>query len=196
VVTQATLASIVVADVEAFLADLARWAADSRVDEAALSRMRERGLRQQAAEEASFAGVALDLAERGAGVVVRTTTGHRLQGSIVAVARDFCVVRPQGGGTTFLALAAVATLRPEPGQRLGEAASARLAPLDTTLAGVLSGLAGERPRVRIVMEGGGDAVTGELRAVGADVATVRVDGAPATTAYVRLGALRQLTVLG
>ena len=184
------------ADVEAFLADLARWTADARVDEAARSRTRERWLRQQAVEDAHFAGVALDLAERGVGVVVRTTTGRSLHGRIVAVARDFCVVRPEGGTATFVALAAVASVRPDPAERATEASSARPAPVDASLADVLARLVGDRPRVRMVVEGGGEAVTGDLRAVGADVATVRLDGAPGTTVYVHLRALRELTLLG
>ncbi len=191
-----TLASAVVADVDAFLADLARWTSEARVDEAARLRTRERWLRQQAVEEARFAGVALDLAERGGPVVARTTTGASLHGRIVAVARDFCVLRHHGGTPTFLPLCAIATLRPEPGQRAPEAASARRGPVEASLTDVLAGLVGERPRVRIVVEGGGETVAGELRAVGADVATVRLDGEPRHTVYVHLGALRELTLLG
>ena len=129
-------------------------------------------------------------------MVVRTAAGHNVSGRIVAVARDFCVLHPDDGAATFLALAAIATVRPEAGRRPGEAASARRAPVDATLAHVLAGRVGDRPRVRIVVEGGGQAVTGELRAVGADVATLRLDGAPGATVYVRLDALRELTLLG
>ena len=182
--------------VEALLADLDRWAAESRVDEAAHSRMRERWLRQQAVEEARFAGVALDLAEWGGNVAIRTTTGTTLHGRIVAVARDFCVLRQQGGTPTFVALAGVAVLRPDPGHQLPEAASERSAPVDMGLAEALANLAADRPRVRIRVEGGGDAVAGELQAVGADVVTVRLDGEPRATIYVQLGALRELTLLG
>jgi hypothetical protein len=185
-----------VADVDGFLADLARWTAAARVDDAVTSRTRERWLRQQAAEGARFAGVALDLAERGGGVVIRTGTGRTLHGRIVALARDFCVVRHDGGAATFVALAAVATLRPEPGSQAREAASERAGALDADLADVLAGLAGDRPRVRIVVEGGGEAITGELRAVGVDVASVRLDGEPPQTVYVQLGSLRELTLVG
>nr|MDQ3575222.1 hypothetical protein [Actinomycetota bacterium] len=73
-------------DVEAFLADLARWTADTRADDAASSRTRERWLRQQASEDALFTGVALDLAEGGVSVAVRTTTGRTLHGRILTVA--------------------------------------------------------------------------------------------------------------
>ena len=178
------------------LAELARWGADARAGDATVSRRRERWLRQQAAEDAQFAGLALDLAERGVAVAVGTTTGRTLHGRIVAVARDFCVLRHDGDTATFLALPAVATLRPEAGHDGKDAASDRSAALDTALADVLAGLAGERPRIRLVVEGSGEVLAGELRSAGADVATLRLDGEPPTTTYVQLGAVRELTVLG
>ncbi|MDP8991956.1 MAG: hypothetical protein M3N31_02715, partial [Actinomycetota bacterium] len=67
-------------EVDALLAELARWGADVRAGDAARSRARERWLRRQASEDATFTGVALDLAEQGAGVAVRTTTGRTLHG--------------------------------------------------------------------------------------------------------------------
>ena len=181
-------------DVDALIADLARWTADERADEAARSRMRERWLRRQAEEDARFAGVLLDLSEAGAGVAVRTAAGRTLHGQVAAVARDFCVVR-HAGMATFLAFAAVATVRPEPGFRAGDAASERAAPVGAALGEVLAGLAGDRPRVRIVVDGGGDAVAGELRSVGADVVTLRLDGEGGAV-YLPLGAVRELTLLG
>ena len=183
-------------DVDALLADLARWTADARAEDTARSRIRERWLRQQAAEDARFTGVALDLAERGTAVTVRTTTGRTMHGVIVTVARDFLVLRHHGGSVTFLASPAVATVRPEPGHPGGEAASERGAPVDAGLADVLAGLSGDRPRVRMVVAGSGEAVTGQLRAVGADVATLRLDGQPPATMYVQLGSLCELTLLG
>lgn len=181
--------------VDAFLADLARWSADTRAEEAAGSRSRERWLRQQAAEDARFAGVLVDLAEQGAGVAVRTTAGRTVHGRIAAVARDFCVLRHDGGSATFLTFGAVATVRPEPGHRAGDADSARISASALGLADVLARLAPERHRVRIVVDGGGEAVAGELRSVGADVATVRLDGDPPATVYVQLAAVREVTLL-
>src|SRR4051794_41954156 len=62
--------------VERLLVELARWAADERATDAARSRTRERWLRQQSAEGARMAGVALDLAERrGPGVVLKAGGG-------------------------------------------------------------------------------------------------------------------------
>lgn len=181
--------------IDAFLADLARWTADARAEEAAGARVRERWLRQQAAEDARFAGMLVDLAEAGAGVTVRTTAGRTLHGRIAAVAADFCLLRHDGGLATFLTFGAMATVRPEPGHRAGDADSARISPLALGLAEVLARLAPEHHRVRVVMDGGGEALAGELRTVGADVATVRLDGDPPATVYLQLGAVREVTLL-
>lgn len=183
-------------EVEALLADLARWSADTRVDDAARSRIRERWLRQQAEEDARFAGLALDLAEAGAAVSLRLADGRTVHGRIATVARDFCVLRHEGGTATFVAFSAIATVRPEPGFRVGRAASERSAAVDARLGDVLAGLAGDRPRVRMVVDGGGESLAGELRSVGADVATLRLDGEPGATVYVRLDAVREVTLLG
>ncbi len=184
-----------VEDVDAFLDDLARWTADARVDDAARSRTRERWLRQQASEDARFTGLALDLAEGGVAVAVGTTTARTLRGRIVAVARDFLVLRNDGGTATFLALPAVATIRPEAGHRAREAASDRTGPVDTALAEVVTALAAERHRVRVVVDGGGEALAGELRSASNDVATLRLDGDPPATVYLRLASVRELTLL-
>lgn len=182
--------------IDAFLADLARWTADTRAEEAAGSRVRERWLRQQAAEDARFAGVLVDLAEQGAGVAVRTTAGRTVHGRLAAVARDFCVLRHDAGMATFLTFSAMAAVRPEPGHRSGDADSARLSASALGLADVLARLAPERHRVRVVVDGGGEALAGELRSVGADVATVRLDGDPPATVYLQLGAVREVALIG
>ncbi len=182
-------------EVDAFLADLRRWSADERARDAARSRTQERWLRRQAAEDARFTGLALDLAERKTEVAVRTTAGHTLHGRIEAVARDFCLLRHDADRATFVALAAIATVRPA-GQRAAEADSERTVAVDTTLADVLGALAGDRPRVRVVVEGGGEAVAGELRAVGGDVATLLLGSDPPATIYLRLASVRELTLLG
>jgi hypothetical protein len=185
---------------EALLGDLRRWTADARATDAAAARSRQRWLRHQAEEEATFAGLALDLAERERSVVLRTTSGRTHSGRLVAVGRDFCVLRAEKTRvTTFVASAAIASLRAQPGTSVGprfEGAGARPVPLAATLAGVLADLAGERPLVRIGVLGELEALTGELRAVGADVATVRVASEPPATVYVRLGSVSELSVLG
>jgi len=183
-------------DVDALVADLARWAGDDRATTAATSRVRERWLRQQATEDARFAGVLLDLSERGMGVAVGAVSGRTLRGRIAAVAGDFCLVRHDGGQATLLGFDAMVSVRPDPGHRVGDAAADRSPAMTALLVDVLAGLAAERPRVRLPVAGGAEPVVGELRAVGADVVTVRLDGESAATVYLRLAAVGEVTLLG
>ena len=195
--------------VDRLLGHLGRWAADTRASEAASARSRERWLRRQAAEDATLPGVALDLDERGDAVVLRTTAGRTHRGRLVAVARDVWVLRSDGSdgtggggamaGTTFVATDAIASLRAQPGGRgrpAPEAAGARPVPLAASMADMLTELAAEHPRVRVVALGEPEAMVGQLRSVGVDVATLRVAGEPPTTVYVRLGSVSELSVLG
>ena len=57
-----------------------RVVGDAMADEAADARAREAFLRRSAAEEGSFAGVLLDLAERGVPVLVAGAGGRRQRG--------------------------------------------------------------------------------------------------------------------
>lgn len=181
-------------DVDRLLGDLARWAGERRADEAAASRRDEASLRRQAEEEARFTGIALDLAELGEAVMVRTSTGRQHRGRIVAVAEDFLVVQAQGAAPVFVPFVAVSMVRPAPGIDAPEAGSARTAPLGTRLVHALAGLAAERPRVTLVVHGH-EAFSGELRTVGHDVLTLRLEGG-GSSVYVPLTALTEVTVFG
>lgn len=179
---------------EDLLADLARWTSEQKVDEAARARTRERWLRQQAEEDAHFAGLALDLAERGDHVVVRGVSGRLYVGAVAAVGRDFIVVRTQSGSrAAFLTFDAVTTIRPEPGVARPPANSERDASLAATFADVLGGLASDHPRVQVMA--GGDPLAGDLVAVGHDVASLRLDTNPPTTAYLRLSNVVEVVLL-
>ncbi|HVF73955.1 MAG TPA: hypothetical protein VM938_02805 [Acidimicrobiales bacterium] len=176
-------------DVERLLADLARWTGDRRAADEARSRSEEAWLRRQADEEARFTGLVLDLAEQGAAVTVQTTAGRRHHGTVVAVADDFLVLdahRP-----VLLAYRAVAVVR----STAGVAGATRVAPLGTRLVHALAGIAAERPRVLVVVDGN-DALHGELRSVGRDVLALRLDGADGAAAHVRLDAVSEVTLLG
>jgi hypothetical protein len=180
---------------DAFLADLARWAADARADAASRGRRQQRFLRQAAEEEATFAGVVVDVSEHGDAVVVRTASGRSHRGRIVAVGHDFLVVREPGGPPVFVALAAAASVRLRPGGRAGDTTGARPAPVEAPLAVVLAGLAGDRPTVSITTAGDTTALTGELRAVGSDVVTLRLGDETGGTAYVRLASVTELLLV-
>jgi hypothetical protein len=183
--------------VEHMLAELAHWMADERATESARARMRERWLLQQATEDARLSGVAVDLAERGAAVAVRTSGGRSVRGVIAAVARDFWVV--DGDGIpTLVAAGDITSVRVLPGGhvRPGVATGDRGGVLDMRLLDALAALVGQRPRVRLAVRGESEVVAGELVAVGADVLTVQLDGGGRDVLYVALSGVIECSILG
>ncbi len=172
--------------------ELARWLAEARVDEAVTSRLRERALRQLAADEATLLGLCLDLAESDRPVLARTSEGRVHRGVLVAVGADFVAVRSVSGDATFLPVDHLAWLRPAPGAwtgapaRRGEAAGDRKPPLAARLVDVLTGLAGDRPRVRLVLVGDPDVWSGHLRGCGSDVLSVEQAGEPPIVGWIPL----------
>jgi hypothetical protein len=185
-------------EIDRLLSDLDRWAADSRATDAARARSRQRWLRRQATELGTLSGVALDLAERRERVILTTTSGNAHRGRILALARDVWVLRSDTSGTTFVAADAIASLRAQPGsdKPTPEAQGDRPVSLAASMAEMLTDLAADQPRVRVVVTGEHEAIAGQLRSVGADVMTLRVGGEPPTTVYVRLGSVSELSVLG
>lgn len=170
---------------------LAAWAAEALVDEAAAARSRERWLRQAAGEEASFAGVLIDLAERGSPVVAAGVGGRRHRGVVVAVGSDFVALRTPVGRDVLLAVAAIGALRPEGGA--DASAGDRVVRVELDLAGALATLVPDRPRLFVVPRSGDDGVAGTLRAVGRDVVVLRTDAAPAATVYVPVAAVAEVS---
>jgi hypothetical protein len=172
------------------LARLAAWAATLAADEAVAARARESWLRRAAEEEATFAGVLLDLAERGGPVVVVGRGGRRHRGVVVAVGHDFCGLRTAEGTDVLLSFAGLASVRPEP--RATPAAGDRPVAVDVELAEALAAVAEDRPRVLVVTLADPDGLAGELRSVGRDVLTLRLDGADRTPAYVPVASVAEL----
>ena len=173
-------------------ARLDAWLADARVEGSADARAREHWLRTAADADATFAGVLLDLAERGVAIAVATVGARRLQGVAHVLGADFVALRGPAGNEVLLALRAIASVRTAPA--VGVASGERVVTTELCLVDVLSELAAERARARLVVLDGTDAVTGELRAVGQDVVTVRIDGQPPATAYVRTAAVAEVVL--
>ncbi len=174
-----------------FDTELARWSAAARAEDAAGARARERWLRQAATEEASMAGVLTDLAERCLPVVVQTVAGRCHTGVVTAVGRDFCVVSVASGRQVLVALSALAAVRPEGGAAV-PVGDRVLAP-GLELGEALFALAGERPHAHVVTAAG-DGIRGEVRSVGRDVLTFRLDGADRRTVYVPLAAVTEVAL--
>ncbi|MEO7555627.1 MAG: hypothetical protein ABIV94_03360 [Acidimicrobiales bacterium] len=172
------------------LARLDRWVSAARSDHAAAARSRERWLRQVADESASFTGVLVDLAERGAPVVVHGAAGRRHHGIVHGVGTDFVALRTAQGAAVLLALSSLAYVRPEASS--STALGDRDLDLAVGLAEALAALAEDRPRVLVVTTADCDGIAGELRAVGRDVVTLRLDGAPRAAAYVPLATIAEV----
>ena len=169
----------------------ARLVGDARSADAVSARVRERHLRDAAGADATVLGIALDLAEEGAEVVVSTDVGRSVAGRITMVAADAIAV-----GSTLVALGAVVAIRRPPGRAPVESPSGqRPAPRSSSFAVLVGELASDRPRVAIAARGEAALLTGELRSAGADVVTIRLDGEPACIAYVSLASVSLLTVL-
>lgn len=168
--------------VPSLAARLDAWLADARVDGSADARARERWLQAAAEADATFAGVLLDLAERRVAVAVTTTVTRRHHGCIEVLGADFIAVRTATGGELLVSLHAISSVCTAP--LVEPAVGERPVTTELRLTDVLAELAGERARVVLVPGGGGDAVSGELRAVGGDVVTVRTATDPPGTAYV------------
>lgn len=174
-------------------AALRRLVEDERARYAATDRGVTRRLREQAAEESTIAGTLLDLAEAGVGVGVRTTSGRLHQGVVRGVGGDFCALRLGSGRWLYVAAEAVASVRVEAGVGDGDPGT-RHDVLDRRLEEVLALLAPERPRVMVWSGTDPDPVVGELRAVGIDLVTVRLDGPRRAACHVRLGAVSEVAV--
>ncbi len=178
--------------VDDLVAELSRWLADGRVDAAAASRARERWLRQAAEEEALFAGILLDLAERDMAVMAAVAGNRTHRGVVRAVAEDFCALRTADGGDVLLRYDGISSVRPHgrPEGHTGDRARA----LDMTFNEAVVALAGDRPRVLVItLDGTG--LSGELRAAGRDVLTLRLDGEARATSYVPLGSVAELSIV-
>jgi hypothetical protein len=168
-----------------FVAALDRWAAAQRAAAGAASRARERSLREQAATQARWTGILVDLAEQGAQVTAVVANRHR-RGRIVGVGRDFFVLEAHPGRTGLARSDAVASLWPEHGAALP--GGTRGAAIDLSLVMALALVAEERSPVCLVTPAGLE-TSGDLVAVGEDVLTVRTEPPGRRLAYVPLGAV-------
>lgn len=140
-----------------------------RRDDAVDLRRRAHWLERQAAAGATLAGLLVDLGERAQLVAVTSGSARQVRGVVVTLGTDFCGLRCANGERAMVALAAIGTVRPEPGT--GHPVGDRTVHHAASLAGELAELAAGSPSVS-VHTATGEAVTGELRAVGVDLLTV------------------------
>lgn len=170
---------------------LTRWAAEAAVDEAAQARSRRRWLQRQAEEETTFASVLADLADRGRPVLVQMANNRRHRGSIEVLGVDFVGIRTDTGVDVLAALDRIASVRGGP--RDEAALSGRSVAMRLRLSDAVAAMAEERPRVTVATAADG-AVNGDLRSVGQDVVTIRVDGDTRANVYVPIGAISEIAI--
>jgi hypothetical protein len=171
------------------MAALTRWAAEAQVDEAARARSRERWLQKQAEEETTFVSVVADLAERDRAVLIQMANGRRHRGIIAVLGVDFVGVRTDTGIDVFVALDAIASVRSGPNDPA--ALSGRTVALQLLLSDAIIAMAEDRPRVTVATAADG-VINSDLRSVGQDVITIRVDGDTRANIYVPIHAISEI----
>lgn len=174
---------------DGLVGDLTRWLAAERADAAAAGRARERWLRQQATEEALFAGVLLDLAERASVVVVQGVGGRTHRGRVRAVGEDFVALRTERSDV-ILPYDAIASVRPQGAPPQG---ADRARALDLGLAEAAAALVADRPRVLIVVRDG-TGLAGDLLSAGRDVLVLRVSAESGGWTYVPLASVAEINL--
>ena len=175
------------------LEDFTQLVGDMRASDAARGRARERSLRQQASEQATFDGLLTDLAESGAEIQLRLRSGRTARGVIIGRGADFVALRPRHGGVTVVASAAVSQLRRPGGDRLPQPTGDRAPTTVGTLAAYLSGIAPDRPQVAVATAGEPGLLVGELRSAGRDVLTLALTGDPPAIVYLALDSVESLS---
>ncbi len=169
---------------------LLRWTADARVDERAQERVRERWLRQQTEEDATFAGALVDLAERGRPVGILTVAGRQHRGAVSAVGADFVLMRTLQDHDILVPFDAVSYVRPQ----AGEAATFgdRTLTIDILFTEALHQLSADRPRVLIIFRGPNQSVAGTLRSVGRDLLNLGLDGPDRAVAAIPVASIAEV----
>lgn len=144
---------------------------EARVAAAAEDRAKRRLLTDADVQDATFQGTIEDLAEAGAELVLHTTIGRRIRGSVralsadhVTVAGDHGIARVRLDAVTVLRVADDTVARPGGGDRAARAAG--------PLAEAVRHLVEDRATVEVLFDGGGG-IRGTALAAGRDVLTVR-----------------------
>lgn len=169
---------------------LSSWLAACRVDEAAAGRARQRSLEHQAAQEATIAGVVIDLAEQDLPVTLKTNAAQVFKGKITAVGLNFVFVLDAERGEVLIPTKAITMISAAPTSR----PAIGVRPQSSVLLGdVLNELVLDKAQVKVAVAD--ECVTGTLHAVGTDVMAIALSGAPRALAHVAVAAIDHLLVL-
>jgi hypothetical protein len=168
---------------------------EGRLAESIRERARERDLRQQATEFATFAGTVRDLAEAARTVVIRSASGRSYQGRLTALGLDHVVLRTPADLEVRIAVDQVVAIDLDPTAPGSPAAGDREPEEGRSLLEVLADLLEDRPVVVLVARGGGGNETsrGRLLAVGEDIVSMQPETGLGVR-YVPAGAIAELVV--
>lgn len=167
-------------------AALSRWLAEAQVDEAARSRAETAEQRERETEDATLAGVLMDLAGRGESVGLMMRSGRQHRGSIRLVGPDAVVLHLETRQWLAARLSAIAALRTITSQPVPGATDP-----STTSRFVRLALAVAQPGDWVLVASGTSTLGGALQSAGGDVAVLRLDNGD--TAYVGLATADEVT---
>jgi len=168
------------------MAALTRFVGEGAVEFAARSRSRTRWQRQLAVEDGTWLGLLCELAETQTTMLIDTTLGRRLRGTITAVGHDFVTVAPTIGGRVVVAIAAISAIQQASGHPASTGTGAPTNTVGPTLHELLTELAGDRPQLTWHLTDR-TSVTGQLIGVARGFAQLRDTGTPPSTNYVPIG---------
>jgi len=156
----------------------------------------ERHWQHQAAEDGMrFGGLLLDLFERGLPARLVTTGGRIHSGLISAVGSDFCAITAPERSTVLVSLTTISAVQLEGAPRSFPGASDRnVGEEPQRLEHVLGELATSRSPLRFAVNGSAELRSGELTAIGQDVAVFAMGRPATTTLFVPLGHLSEISL--
>lgn len=165
---------------------LQRWLAEVRVDDAARERSRTAELHARAAEDATLAGVLVDLAGRGESVGLVMRSGQQHRGAVRLVGPDAVVMHLETRQWLVARFDSIASLRVLSSPPVtGEAEPS------TTSRYVRLAVAVAEPGAWVVATSGPTNLGGTLVSAGTDVLLLRLDNGD--HAYVALAATESVT---
>lgn len=170
-----------------------RWASDARIESAARSRS-ETSLRQYAALQASsLAGIACVAASSGVEVGLQTSRhGGPLRTVIKGVGADYIDTQLQSGVRALVALSAISSIEVDAQWTSLVADDATTNSNEATLASVLDKMSENRPALSVYDFGSASPKSGELIAVGEDIAVLSPAGQPNATTAMPLRAIAEV----
>ena len=169
--------------------ELEDWMAVSRTDEAARSRRRTAAWMEHGPVDASLTGVLVDLAERGAEVVVTLSGGRIHRGVVLEVASTWVLIRTGSGDRVVIRLRCAESidctgLPNSFGERSASTTMGFVATLDQLV----------DIGATITMRTAHQTTRGELRLLGEEIAIVAIDAM--TMRYVSMEAVDEVTIAG